>query len=244
MKSKRALPSSSRIFLRNNRVGCSREDFFIQYQSHRSCMYRAFHSSRYIGTKMDDTLGNKMKEYEESSDISLSSDRYVLLLFPIFAQAKGSPFIIRLDGHRFSLFTKEFRKPCDERCKPCSSRIPLTDFVKVGDAMVHTGVDLLRFFVHARSAYTFSDEISLIFPANSQVHNMDPNSPLNPFFFRGRLQKLVSLAAGERNKFYFLRYSIQILRVCVGAFQPSSVKTDVRSQSGCGGILVPFLSLD
>ena len=30
--------------------------------------------------------------------------------------ARNEPFIIRLDGHKFSTFTRPFQKPFDERC--------------------------------------------------------------------------------------------------------------------------------
>ncbi|KAL6067153.1 Thg1 domain-containing protein [Balamuthia mandrillaris] len=61
--------------------------------------------------------------------------------------------------------------------------------------MVRTAVDVAEAF-HARAAYTFSDEISLILAANQDIHNKDPNNPLNPFIFGGKVPKIITLAAG------------------------------------------------
>jgi tRNA(His) guanylyltransferase len=68
------------------------------------------------------------------------------------------PFVIRLDGVAFSTFTKGLPRPFDFR---------------LTDAMVSTTVDLLTKF-NATMAYTQSDEISLVFPAQ-----MGPLVPLD-----------------------------------------------------------------
>ncbi len=83
-------------------------------------------------------------------------------------------FIIRLDGNSFSNFTFGFVKPFD----------PL--FIK---AMCKTTCDLLVKF-GCKTAYTHSDEISLIF---SRQNAFDPNQQTH--LFDGRIQKLVSLTA-------------------------------------------------
>lgn len=59
------------------------------------------------------------------------------------------PFVIRLDGVAFSTFTKGLPRPFDPR---------------LTEAMVSTTIDLLTKF-NATLAYTQSDEISLVFPA-------------------------------------------------------------------------------
>eukprot|EP01117_Protostelium_nocturnum_P016890 TRINITY_DN6767_c0_g1_i2.p1 TRINITY_DN6767_c0_g1~~TRINITY_DN6767_c0_g1_i2.p1 ORF type:complete len:334 (-),score=99.24 TRINITY_DN6767_c0_g1_i2:135-1136(-) len=79
------------------------------------------------------------------------------------------PFVIRLDGHRFSRFVSVFDKPFDAR---------------INYAMMSTSVDLMKQF-NAACSYTESDEISLIFPPNE--NNVD---------YKGRATKLVTLASG------------------------------------------------
>jgi len=103
------------------------------------------------------SLGDRIKSYEKSVESKVTSDHY---------------FCIRLDGHKFSNFTRSFTKPFD------------TEFSK---AMVQTAYDALCEF-NARSAYTQSDEITLIFdktdPEKNQTHIYD-----------GRYSKLLSLSA-------------------------------------------------
>ena len=83
------------------------------------------------------------------------------------------PVVVRLDGHCFSTFTRGFDRPYDMR---------------IHRAMVNTATDLLERFGPA-TAYTESDEISLVFPPHSQAA---PSS----LPFNGRVQKLVSVFAG------------------------------------------------
>jgi len=61
------------------------------------------------------------------------------------------PVVVRLDGHCFSTFTRGFDRPYD---------------LRIHRAMVGTATDLLERF-GAVTAYTESDEISLIFPPHS-----------------------------------------------------------------------------
>jgi hypothetical protein len=55
-----------------------------------------------FSTKMEDQIGERMKVYEKNM-----KDRVDPSL----------PWCIRLDGHKFSSFTKGFRKPYDVRSK-------------------------------------------------------------------------------------------------------------------------------
>jgi hypothetical protein len=48
------------------------------------------------------TVGERMKTYEKEFENNLDNSK---------------PFIIRLDGHKFSTFMKPFEKPFDENCK-------------------------------------------------------------------------------------------------------------------------------
>jgi tRNA(His) guanylyltransferase len=84
----------------------------------------------------------------------------------------GTPFVVRLDGHLFSKFTKNLDGPCDEV------------FMKT---MISVTEELLVEF-SARTGYTASDEISLVFPAVSNVNGTH--------IYSGRPQKIVSLMAG------------------------------------------------
>jgi tRNA(His) 5'-end guanylyltransferase len=79
---------------------------------------------------------------------------------------------IRLDGHGFSKFTKKLRKPYDE------------NFSK---AMVLSAFDALCAF-SARSAYTQSDEITLMF-------DIPDTSKGQCYIYNARVQKLLSLTA-------------------------------------------------
>lgn len=81
------------------------------------------------------------------------------------------PFIIRLDGHGFKRISSAFRKPFD----------PL-----LHQLMQQTCMDLLEMYPLAKTAFTASDEISLIFPAQND---------LNASFLAGRAMKICTLAA-------------------------------------------------
>lgn len=103
-------------------------------------------------------IGNRIKILEQESEGELLSP--------------NKPFVIRLDGHGFSKFTRQFQKPLDSGLK---------------EAMINTAGDLLDEF-SARIAFTESDEITLLFPPI-------PN-PESTLIFKGRKQKLCSLTAG------------------------------------------------
>jgi tRNA(His) guanylyltransferase len=80
----------------------------------------------------------------------------------------GAWTIIRLDGRAFTRFTAHrFAKPFDENLR---------------DAMIEASISLLRDF-QGIYAFTFSDEISVVFAPNWKI-------------FSGRIEKLVSVSAG------------------------------------------------
>jgi tRNA(His) 5'-end guanylyltransferase len=103
----------------------------------------------------------------------------------------SKPVVIRLDGHCFRTYTRGFSRPFDER---------------IHRAMVGTAMDLLERF-HACTAYTESDEISLIFPPHTDV------AP-SAMPFNGRVQKVASVTAG----FASARFNARMLRE---TFSPS-----------------------
>ena len=135
-----------------------------------------------------DALGDEMKQYEaETCNAKVDTSR---------------PCVVRLDGHwcvvrrantqhqwppgahshsrltphsrSFHTYTKGFRRPYDTR---------------INAAMVATATDLLERF-GAVTAYTESDEISLVWPP-AAAHGVQ----LLPF--NGRVQKVVSVTAGD-----------------------------------------------
>ena len=81
------------------------------------------------------SLGNRLKGYEKEYETYIPYDNHI---------------VIRLDGHKFSKFTKGFKRPFDE---------------VLHNAMIETTKDLVKEF-HAVTGYTQSDEITLVIPAN------------------------------------------------------------------------------
>ena len=82
--------------------------------------------------------------------------------------------IVRLDGHKFSKFTKQFIKPFDE---------------VIGKAMELTSIDLLTEY-NFQVGYFQSDEMSFCQPSLLSTENPDWNHDFN-----GRVQKMSSLMA-------------------------------------------------
>ena len=97
--------------------------------------------------------------------------------------APGQPWIARVDGHKFSTFTRGLRRPFDPR---------------LHRAMCLTTANLVDHF-GATTGYTQSDEITLVFPAA-----VDPQTPRNA----GRVVKLASLLAGYAS----VRFAYHIAR--------------------------------
>lgn len=83
-------------------------------------------------------------------------------------------FILRLDGHSFSRFTRHLEKPYD---------------IAFSQAMIETALELRRFF-NATTSYTHSDEITLYFPS---VFSAEKNSTHS---FGGKVTKLITYSAG------------------------------------------------
>ncbi|MFT3708450.1 MAG: tRNA(His) guanylyltransferase Thg1 family protein [Archangium sp.] len=106
---------------------------------------------------MSDDLGDRMKEYE-----SAETGRRLMERLPVCA---------RIDGKNFSRFTRELRRPYDERL----SRL-----------MVDTTMHLVE-ETGAIAGYTQSDEISLLFFAAG-----DPPAQI---FLDRKVQKLTSILA-------------------------------------------------
>jgi tRNA(His) 5'-end guanylyltransferase len=106
------------------------------------------------------SLEQRHRSYEETNNFVLNPKNAV---------------IIRLDGNKFSRFTKHFLKPFDDR---------------IHQSMVSTAKDLLLKFTGAKAVFTVSDEIVMAFPVR-----LDGDGKIN-IPYNGRVQKLASLTAG------------------------------------------------
>mmetsp|Transcript_6421 Transcript_6421/g.8834 ORF Transcript_6421/g.8834 Transcript_6421/m.8834 type:complete len:436 (+) Transcript_6421:233-1540(+) len=166
-------------------------------ENRESCLYRVCNGSRgrSLGSvarglrgggrskgRKGDHQGEKMKRYEEDTE------RRGYL-------AANMPYIMRLDGHKFSTFCKgRFTKPFDKR---------------LSEAMVLTSRDLLKYFPAATCAYVQSDEITLVFPSAQSDLNKKVLNPQTSMIHGGRLQKLSSISSG----FASVRFNCHITRL-------------------------------
>jgi len=121
-----------------------------------------------------DVFGNRMKGYEKSTQILIDPKDHM---------------IVRLDGKKFSKFTKGFLKPFDD----ILSRV-----------MVQTTSDLLEEF-GAVSGYTQSDEITLVLPA---MYQKDGKKIINNQISKGRVDKVASVFASTAT----LRFNMNLLK--------------------------------
>jgi tRNA(His) guanylyltransferase len=103
-----------------------------------------------------DEFGARMKAYE-----AVETGRRFDVALPVYA---------RIDGRSFSRFTRGMDRPFDERMT--SAMIETTRYL-VGQT-------------HARIGYTQSDEISLVWQAETETSDI---------FFAGKVQKIVSVLA-------------------------------------------------
>lgn len=106
-------------------------------------------------------VASKIKEIEKEHETIVAFDDHL---------------IVRIDGHKFSRFTKGFNKPFD---------------VILSKSMEQTAIDLVNRF-GAVTAYTQSDEITLVFPSSYQMEGF---KVVNNQMFGGRTQKMASLIA-------------------------------------------------
>lgn len=149
-------------------------------------------------------LDDRMKKYEARSDSVIDTTRAV---------------VIRLDGKRFSRFTKGFDR-FDADLNACFEQ---------------TCLELLEEFHGCQFIYTQSDEISMFFPSRKKVEE-DKEEWKTGIDFSGRIQKLVSILCStaslkfNRNLQRLLqasgRYELSTKRVGKGIFDARVFNTD------------------
>lgn len=131
--------------------------------------------------KDNDEFGGRMKGYE-AAETGRRLDPHL----PIYA---------RIDGRAFSTFTRGMDRPFDQR---------------MAEAMIETTKHLVH-KTHARIGYTQSDEISLVWLADS---------PESDVIFSGKVQKITSVAASMA--------AAKFARVCPPNFEDRLPHFDAR----------------
>jgi len=114
-----------------------------------------------------ESLGDRMKRYEAENMLQVDTKL---------------PWMVRLDGHKFSTFTRKFKRPFDDRIHNC---------------MVAACKALLKEF-HPTAVFTCSDEITLIFPSFESTLPEPSEGTKDQeriMMFGGRIQKLATLMA-------------------------------------------------
>jgi len=128
-----------------------------------------------------ETLGDRLKDYESQYETSIDPKEHI---------------VVRIDGHKFSKYTKGFKRPFDEI---------------LSKAMEQTTIDLVQEF-QAVVGYTQSDEITLVIPSPKpkKVHyNKLPTQDLK-HTYSGRIQKIASLTAG----FATMAFNKNLVDIC------------------------------
>lgn len=116
-----------------------------------------------------DSFGNRMKAYEKATESRLDITK---------------PIIVRIDGKKFSTYTKKMKKPFDMRMVNC--------MIATTKHMVEAN--------HADFGYVQSDEITLVFLPKSISGKVS-------IPFEGRVQKTVSVFAAQATAFFLMEVS-------------------------------------
>ena len=101
----------------------------------------------------------------------------------------NKPYIIRLDGRKFSKLNKCCLLP--DKKKPYDDLFEQTMKLTLRDVMSKFGKDL-----NCLTAYTFSDEISLVCYPKAIPLDVADDNPYHHTFFGGRVFKLISVVSG------------------------------------------------
>jgi len=113
-----------------------------------------------------ESLGGRLKGLEADYETRIESEKHI---------------IVRIDGHKFSKFTKGFKKPFDDI---------------LSKAFELTSLDLAKEY-QAVCVYQQSDEITLIIPSlMTKENHKGTNKALWEHSYGGRVQKMCSLIAG------------------------------------------------
>ncbi|AAV50531.1 putative tRNA(His) guanylyltransferase [Acanthamoeba castellanii mimivirus] len=115
-----------------------------------------------ISNIINEPIGDRMKRFEAKYDFKIEPQNY---------------FCVRLDGNKFSNFTRKFEKPYD---------------VRFSQAMVMTTIDTINKF-GARTGFTQSDEITLIF--DKAIPDDFKKHITYNHLFNGRVSKLLSIVS-------------------------------------------------
>lgn len=110
----------------------------------------------------NESVGDRMKKYENA----LCTTKVDF----------SKPFVVRIDGHNFRIFTRGLKKPYDYNLHQV--------FVNVCEMLIKE--------FNAHTVYTHSDEISLLYYPKKTKNKDEWREPP----FGGRIQKLVSIIAG------------------------------------------------
>ena len=135
-------------------------------------------------------LDDRIKEYEKEYEKKVPTDFHIM---------------IRIDGRKFSKFTKGFKKPFD--------------FI-LSEAMRKTTIDLMREF-SAITGYTQSDEITLLIPSlkdntidnrEEESHKLDKRVKREwKHIYNGRVMKIASLISSYTS-IRFNNYLMELLK--------------------------------
>ena len=145
----------------------------------------------------DGDVGDKHKAFEQTAL------RQVVL-------CDRQPQMARIDGHCFHTFTKLFRKPYDSR---------------IANAMRATAADLMKHF-NATGAYTFSDEITLCFPA------LTGDVPGQCLAFKGKILKTATLMAGYASVRFVHHLRANV--IAEHSAEPPASAADAQQPTGAG----------
>jgi tRNA(His) 5'-end guanylyltransferase len=146
-------------------------------------------------------LGDRMKYYEKQTEFEISPEEHI---------------VVRIDGHKFSKYTKGFQKPFD---------------AILSKVMELTTTDLVDEF-NATTGYTQSDEITLIIPSfkdntkdtrKSTKHKLQKKVRDNwNHGYSGRVQKMSSLISS----FATMSFNEHLKRITYDAFFNGGVETE------------------
>jgi len=146
------------------------------------------------------SLGERMKSYETIDNI-----------------VGYQSFVIRIDGRRFSRFTKYFKKPFDE------------NFMRL---MQDTAIALFKEF-QPTIVHVQSDEISMVFKNRCSYEKFVEEPHQHEHLFSGRVEKLLSISSSYATS-KFCYYLKQMLEINIDDY------SDLRTDFNNGKVSISF----